>query len=208
MSGIILAPPVTSDFWITYQVRCFTKLVIYYAMDLVHCSDWGLLSASMIPGSSGSVTFMALKIAVSTGVRVLWSIAWYSNIPWIYPHESILNVPSIAESRTNLETVACWSDTHWLAGTLDWGLYFVRSLRLRQGWPDAVSLSLSTLLSPSRTEPRRQEGEREESPSGANGRSPYGADSSATSGLNEISPSGAPYEAEGSDCIGLSLVFE
>ena len=50
-------------------------------------------------------------------------------------------------------------DTHLLGGTLDLGLYCVGALRLRQGRPDAVPLSLSTLLSPSGTESRQQEGD-------------------------------------------------
>ena len=97
-----------------------------------------------------------------------------------------------------------------MAGTLDWGLYCFGELRLRQGITDSVSLSLSTLLSPSGIESRRQEGRREESPSGAdsrapsgaNGRALYEANSSSTSGANKIAPSVAPYEAEGSDGLG------
>ena len=89
-----------------------------------------------------------------------------------------------------------------MVGTLYWGLYCVRALRLQQVQPDAVPLSLFTLLSPSGMESRRWEGGREEDPSGADVRdssgsdirAPSGADGSATSGSNVIAPSGSPYE--------------
>ena len=65
-------------------------------------------------------------------------------------------------------------DTYLLAGTLYWGLYRVGSLRLQQGQPNAVPISLSTLLSPSGTESRRRVGGQEEAPSVSNGGAPYG----------------------------------
>ena len=65
-------------------------------------------------------------------------------------------------------------------------------------------------------ESRKNWGGRDKAPYGAECRNPYGdnyrdpseAYGSAPSGANRISPSGAPYEAEGSDWLGCSLVVD
>ena len=51
-------------------------------------------------------------------------------------------------------------------------------------------------------------GSKDRNPSGANYRDPSEAYGSAPSGANRTPPSGAPYEAEGSDWLGFSLVVD